>query len=390
MLPGVDMRVMGVLSTIAGIVLILLGVLDVFFTVLHYDGFGFLSSRLYNSLFNSVRFLTRPLPRKYRSLGLSMAAPLMVPATIAAWILLLSFGYALVYYESFDVKTFYFSSPGLKPTFLEALYLSGTAISTVGFGDITPQSTFYQLVTISEALLGFGVLTLAITYVLGVYGVLQQLGVLAAGVHHQAQDTDDPWSILAPHFQEGTPVALDAHLMELHRELVELYEGIRRYPVVYYYHSRRAYRSVPYIFRMIGGAAGALRWGLPTSHPATQTPWLPTLMTGVRENTSFMERRFLSKRLEDAPDPISFEAFEKAMDGEREPPDRLSQRFFEMQSFMHELARIEETPDVKEAYGRYLEWLPYTHRVRVFFEASAKDLGYKLDELAQIPGERLF
>ena len=381
---------MGFFFTVVGIVLILLGVLDVFFTVLHYDGFGFLSSRLYNSLFNTVRFLTRPLPRKYRSLGLSMAAPLMVPATVTAWILLISFGYAFVYYQSIDAKTFYFSSPGLEPSFLEALYLSGTAISTVGFGDITPQSTFYQLVAVSEALLGFGVLTLAITYVLGVYGVLQQLGVLAAGLHHQAQDTDNPWSILTPHFQGGEPVALDAHLMELHRELVELYEGVRRYPVVYYYHSHRAYRSVPYTFRMIGGAAGALRWGLPASHPATRTPWLPTLITGLQENISFIERRFLSKRLEDAPDPISFEAFEKALLGEGEPPDWFSQRFFEMQSWMHDLARLEGSPDVKESYGRYLEWLPYTHRVRDFFEASAKDLGYKLDELAQTPGERLF
>ena len=380
---------MGSLSTVAGLVLIFLGVVDVFFTVLHYDGFGFLSSRLYNNLFNSVRFLTRPLPPRYRALGLSMAAPLMVPATIALWILLIAFGYALVYYESIGAKTFYFSSPGLKPSFLEALYLSGTAISTVGFGDITPQSTFYQLVTISEALLGFGVLTLAITYVLGVYGVLQQLGVLAAGVHHQAQDTDNPWTILAPHFQGGEPVALDAHLMELHRGLVELYEGLRRYPVVYYYHSRRAYRSVPYTFRMIGGAAGALRWGLPTAHLATRTPWLPTLMTGLLENIAFVERRFLSKRLEDAPDPISFEDFEKALERGKSP-DSYSERFFEMQSWMWELADLDEPPDVKDAYKRYLEWLPYNHRVRTFFEASARDLGYNLDELAQSPGERLF
>ena len=68
----------------AGVALILAGILDVFFTVLHYDGFGFLSSRLYSRLFDVTRFVTRPLPRGYRALGLSMAAPLMVPATISA------------------------------------------------------------------------------------------------------------------------------------------------------------------------------------------------------------------------------------------------------------------------------------------------------------------
>ena len=80
-----------------GVFLIFVGILDVFFTVLHYDGFGFLSSRLYHRLYGSVRFLTRLLPRRYRALGLSMAAPLMVPATIVVWILLLSWGYAFIY-----------------------------------------------------------------------------------------------------------------------------------------------------------------------------------------------------------------------------------------------------------------------------------------------------
>jgi hypothetical protein len=34
-----------------GVFLIFAGILDVFFTVLHYDGFGFLSSRLYRMLY---------------------------------------------------------------------------------------------------------------------------------------------------------------------------------------------------------------------------------------------------------------------------------------------------------------------------------------------------
>jgi hypothetical protein len=73
-----------------GVFSILVGIVDVFFTVLHYDGFGLLSSRLYHRLYGSVRLLTRPLPRRYRALGLSTAAPLMVPVTIVVWILLVS------------------------------------------------------------------------------------------------------------------------------------------------------------------------------------------------------------------------------------------------------------------------------------------------------------
>jgi hypothetical protein len=105
-------------------------------------------------------------------------------------------------------------------------------ISTLGLGDVTPTSGIYQVIAVSAALTGFGILTLAITYVLGIYGVFQQLGVLTAGLYHQAQGTGDSMSILTPHFPEGQHRSLETHMMQLHRGLVEIYEGIRRYPIV--------------------------------------------------------------------------------------------------------------------------------------------------------------
>ncbi|HET7478370.1 MAG TPA: potassium channel family protein [Rubrobacteraceae bacterium] len=373
-----------------GVILILTGLTDVFFTVLHYDGFGFLSSRLYNRLFHVVSFVTRPLPGRYRALGLSLAAPLMVPVTIFVWILLVSSGYALIYYAGMDAHTFYFSNSSLEPSLLEAFYLSGTAISTLGFGDVTPLSAFYQLLTVSEALIGFGILTLAITYVLGVYGVLQQLGILAAGLYHQAQDTSEPLDILIPHFPNGEHRGLETHLMAVHRELVEIYEGIRRYPIVYYYHSRRAYRSLPYTFRMLGGMAAALRWGLPKDHPGAQTPWLPTLITGLDNVTSYLDERFLSEHLEESPEPVQFETFEAAYSRGKEPADKWLSRFIQITSYMCEMVLLDSLPDAREAYERYTEWLPFAHRNREFFEASARDLGYELEDLDVAPGKRLF
>ena len=118
--------------------LVLVGLLDVFFTVLHYDGFGFLSSHLYNGLFDAGCLATRPLPRTYRAVGLSMAPPLMVPTTITVWIFLGSSGFALVYYAGIDGRTFSFSSSGLEPSLMEAFYFSGVTIATLGLGDVTP------------------------------------------------------------------------------------------------------------------------------------------------------------------------------------------------------------------------------------------------------------
>jgi hypothetical protein len=319
-----------------------------------------------------------------------MAAPLMVPVTITVWIFLVSLGYALIFYAGMEARTFSFSGAGLEPSFMEALYFSGVSIATLGLGDVTPLSGPYQAIAVSEALVGFGILTLSISYVIGVYGVLQRLGVLTAGLYHQAQDTNDPLSILVPHFPEGQPRGLEAHVMSLHRDLVEVYEGMRRYPIVYYYHSRRAYRSLPFAFRMIGGMAGALRWGLPKNHPGSQTPWLPTLIIGLDTLIDYLDEFFLSEHLEEAPDPVPFETFEAALERAKEPSDPWLDRFVQIQSFMREIVHLEDRPAPDEAYERYKHWLPFAHRNRSFFEASAKDLGYELDELARGPGERLF
>ncbi len=52
-------------------------------------------------------------------------------------------------------ESFNFSSPGLEPTLGEALYISGTVISTLGFGDVTPADGLYQTLAVTEALIGF-------------------------------------------------------------------------------------------------------------------------------------------------------------------------------------------------------------------------------------------
>ena len=57
---------------------------------------------------------------------------------------------------------------------------------------------------------------------------------------------------------------------------------------------------------------------------------------------------------------------------------------------MRDLVHLEDLPNPEEAYDRYGRWLAFAYRSRAFFEISAKDLGYDLDELEGGPGERLF
>ena len=50
-----------------GVGLVVVGILDVFFTVLHYDDFGFLSNRLHRGIWSSMRYLTAPMPPTFEA-----------------------------------------------------------------------------------------------------------------------------------------------------------------------------------------------------------------------------------------------------------------------------------------------------------------------------------
>jgi hypothetical protein len=47
--------------------------------------------------------------------------------------------------------------------------------------------------------------------------------------------------------------------VNLTKHPLRYYEGLRRYPLVYYYYSRRPYRAMPYVFHMVGGLVVAHR-----------------------------------------------------------------------------------------------------------------------------------
>ncbi|MGB3633845.1 MAG: potassium channel family protein [Rubrobacteraceae bacterium] len=368
------------LFLICGSVLVLIGLLDVFFAVLNYDGFSFLSSRFYRVIWSLIRTTTRPLPKRLRHFSLSIGAPLMIPATLLLWMVIEILGFGLIYYSQTDYFSF---TSGAKPTFPHMIYLSGVTIGTLGYGDITPKNPLLGIVTFTQALVGFSIITLFITYILNIYQVLQQWNTLASGLYHQAGGDADPVSLLRPHFPKGEPQGLDATIGGLHQNLTSYYEGVRRYPLVYYFHSRQARRSVPYVFRIASETTAALRWGLPGDHPATEEPGLPTLLTGVEEIMGGMRERFVPHYSEEEkPDFVSYETFSGAMKKGRDENTWLS-RFIEMERDMRGVAHLESANlNTEESYERYREWLPFALRTDTFIRDAAIDLGYDPDRLS--------
>ncbi|HEX2274972.1 MAG TPA: potassium channel family protein, partial [Acidimicrobiales bacterium] len=371
------------LLVVLGVILILVGLVDMFLAVLHHDAVSFLTPVLYRWTWVGTRTLTRPLPFRLSTVLRALAAPWMVLLTLLVWLGTQAVGFALVYYPGVKADGL-FLADGVRRSFGTAFTFSTATLASLGLGSVSPRTLAYQAISAGETLIGLLIITFTISYILNVYNVLQSQNAVAAALHHQAEDGSDPRTILAPHFVDGRPEGLSTHLREFHRSLVDQAEGLRRYPIVYYFKSGRAYRSIPYVFHMMGGVVAALRWGLPTSHPAARDPWLPSLATGYTDVMREVEHHFVPRVPRGDQDPVPFDRFKAALAGDAEGDERLAE-FLELDRFMRDLAEIDDGPDPHEAYRRYCEWLPFATESAAFVSRMADDLGTDMGRLTAEP-----
>lgn len=91
-------------------------------------------------------------------------------------------GFALVLLPLVPHQVVYGSGSNPGSQFVDALYLSGVTISTLGFGDVVIQDPVLRWLSPVEALLGFGVLTAAITWITQIYPALSRRRSLALHV----------------------------------------------------------------------------------------------------------------------------------------------------------------------------------------------------------------
>lgn len=200
---------------------------DVTLTLLHPTARGPLSYLVNRLTWRAVRALSLRLAG---GRWLSYAGPLAIGSNVMAWVVVLWVGYALAYLPFIDSFRFDPDTPFQGRGFVEALYVSGAILTTVGFGDVVPTGDVLRLTIVVEAASGFGALSAAIAYVLSVYPLTTDLrrtalrlvdhGVVElAGAVRAVRDT-------------GTSM-----LPDLTRDMTEVHEHLRRFPVLYYFES---------------------------------------------------------------------------------------------------------------------------------------------------------
>ena len=224
------------LSTAAGVALIGLVGRDAFDALFHAEGRGVFS-----------RQITRAVWQMFRHVGtrherLSLAGPVAFVTVIATWAGLLVLGWALVFWPHMP-GGFRFDA-GVEaegPDFVHALNVSLVTLTTLGFGDITPTSEALRLILPLEALLGFGLLSASISWLVSIYPALSRRRSLAYEISLlRVAEAEDDLSLDAL-----TPDAAERLLAELTSRLVAVERDLVHFPISYYFSAEDPRFSLP-------------------------------------------------------------------------------------------------------------------------------------------------
>ncbi|WP_033107425.1 potassium channel family protein [Microbacterium profundi] len=213
------------LARAVGAVTILYVLRDIFHTLGHPEGHGTLSRFVLSTIWRLSTF------RGKRGRLARLAGPVALITVIMVWGTLAILGWALVYLPSVPTGFVYASGSETDVTnvVLDALYISMSTISTLGFGDVVPAPGWLRVVTPLEALFGFALLTVAVSWVLQVYPALARRRVLAIRLSSLRRTM----STTALRDAEATLIA--AVLERLSTDIIQARIDLSEYSETYYF-----------------------------------------------------------------------------------------------------------------------------------------------------------
>lgn len=267
------------LTTICGLLLVLLVACDVYATILDARArAGPISEFINRNTWYAVRHIAFRFSRAGRHRLLNLIGPLMLPALIAAYIVLLVSGFALIYYPRMP-SHFNIDGNLNAVTWFDSFYYSSMTLTTVGYGDITPMSTSMRFVSMIEGATGFALISLSVTYLITVYRALERKRIVALSFYHQAGEGADVAGFIAHHFVAGRFYGLDTVLNMAARDIQELLESHVEHPIIHYFHPVETYKSLPRILFLTLETCAVIHSCLdPEEYPeTTQHPEVRTL-----------------------------------------------------------------------------------------------------------------
>jgi len=267
---------MSVLLLMAGLSLLVLVVADLLWTTLWVDGSaGPVSRRLSTVLWRAMLHAFRGHARI-----LSLAGPIILTATLLAWVGLLWAGWTLLF--AGEPGALIDTRDPEAVTWSGRIFFVANAIFTMGNGDFRPRDGGWQLVTSAATASGMLAVTLAVSYVLSVLSAVNVKRAFARGVTGLGTASHD----FVRHGWDGKDLtALDPVLASLQSQLGQLVEQHRAYPILHYYHCQEGGDSAAWAVAILDEALTMMQYAVPPEARPNQA---------LLQNTASSVERYLA------------------------------------------------------------------------------------------------
>lgn len=283
------------LSAAAGAALVAIVGYDIF-TVLFRPG---AQSRLSGTIARCVWVALRHTAAGSRVL-LSLAGPLALSGVILFWATALVLGWALIYLPHYPQHYALAQGTVAQSPIVGALHVSLTTITTLGSTNVAPKSAWLQVLSPIEAMIGFGMLTAAVSWLLQIYPVLSRRRALAYEIRLLA-DTEDRLGVDVAQLEPSVASQLYA---ELTSRLIAVERDFVKFPISYYFAETDPRFALSAAMRDLVELADR---GACSQHPESVRLRAAMLQEAAGDLTSVLVERFALQRRHSGRDPL--EAF---------------------------------------------------------------------------------
>jgi hypothetical protein len=174
-----------------------------------------------------------------REAMLGYFGPLSMIALLFLWALGLIVGFAFLQYGTGG----HISGNNTEITFPVLLYHSGETFFTLGYGDITPNTTLARLFAVCEAGMGFAFLGTVIGYLPTIYSAFSKREIEISLLDARAGSPPSAAELLSRSANSSDNANLDRLFHDWERWAAEVLESHLSYPVLSFYRSQHSNQS---------------------------------------------------------------------------------------------------------------------------------------------------
>jgi hypothetical protein len=244
-------------STAGGTVLVLVALTDVLLSVLHIDSNGPISRTVNLLVWKLTIALGRMIGSARRGLY-AAAGPFMTVASFFVWVVLFIVGFALIYWPWLE---HFRKEDALGPLgFIDALYFSGITGSVLGYGDISPTIPGLQILSVTQSLLGFALLTGIVTYLISLVNGVSERVAVAMRVWCDTGSTGDGVAAVIRSCSSEQDTDVRDRCVILIQSLQSLFSTMRQFEILdLYYRSKEPVYDPELLFRSSAEIAMSLQ-----------------------------------------------------------------------------------------------------------------------------------